>query len=100
MQGVCIMRERKHLWESAARLADLQTEAVPGVPIIEICGRQRVLIEHHLGVTDYGDKNISITIRRGKITVTGTCLSLCRMTKQTVIITGNIRSVHLDGEGR
>lgn len=90
----------RNLWESAAKAADLQTEAVPGMPIVEICGRHRVLIEHHLGVTEYGDKNISITIRHGRITVSGSCLSLCRMTKQTVIITGNIDSVHLDGEGK
>lgn len=94
------MRDRKHLWETAAKAADLQTEAVPGMPIVEICGRQRVLIEHHYGVTEYGDKSICIKIKYGRITVSGSCLNLCRMTKQTVIITGNIDSVHLDGEGK
>ena len=36
-----------------ADAADLSDEHLPGVPIIEIAGDRRVLIEHHCGVCEF-----------------------------------------------
>ena len=34
--------------------------ALPGVPIVELAGDRRVLIENHRGVTEYGMERICV----------------------------------------
>lgn len=79
------------------RAADLPEEPVPGQPIIEIVGRQRVLIENHIGVMEYGDCVVRIKVKYGAICVQGCHLELSRMTKGQLIISGIIECVKLEG---
>lgn len=75
--------------------------AVPfAVPIIEIAGENRVLIEHHLGVTQYGTEQICVKVQYGFITIKGYQLELMHMTKQRVVIHGQIECVFLQREKR
>ncbi len=89
------MRDRKHLWETAAKAADLQTEAVPGMPIVEICGRQRVLIEHHQGVTEYSREKIQVKMRYGCLCICGYGLELARMNGDQLVIHGRIDGISI-----
>ena len=45
------------LWEQL----DLPGESLPGQVLIEISGDNRVLIEHHRGVMEYGKEKICIS---------------------------------------
>ena len=80
--------------------ADLPDEPFPGVPLIEIAGQNRVLIENHYGVTEYGENQIQVRVKYGFICVCGSCLALARMTRGQLIITGCIESVRLIGGKR
>jgi len=73
----------------------LQDEPIPGLPLVEIVGNCRVLIEHHLGVTEYGRERVMIKVRQGHICVSGSCMELIRMTKSQLVIKGTIFSVSI-----
>ena len=64
-------------------------------PIIELAGNRRVLIENHLGVKEYGHEKIIVQVSFGGVCVTGCCLELVRMTKEQLVICGEIHGVQL-----
>lgn len=89
------MTQRGHWVQRLADSADLYGEPLPGVPIVEIAGDRRVLIERHGGVIEYGGQRIRVRVRYGIICVTGCNLELTRMTGQQLIISGQIDCVQL-----
>lgn len=80
------------------RFADtsiLSSQGLPGQPIIEIAGDSRVLVENHRGVKAYGHQQIVIQVPYGCICVSGCQLELARMTKDQLVISGQIQCVQL-----
>ena len=75
---------------------DLMDEPSPRQPIVELYGDQRVIIENHHGVTEYGRDKIRVRVRFGSILVCGSELMLCRMHGQQLVISGCIYAVTLD----
>ena len=73
----------------------LESEALPGLPILEIAGDRRVLIEHHSGVLEYGPEQIRIRVAYGTVCVVGCGLELVRMSHKQLVIAGRIDSVCL-----
>lgn len=78
---------------------NLPTEPAPGIPLVELFGDFRVLIERHQGVVAYDSNQIRIRVRNGQISVCGTELSIAQMTKIHLVICGKIRSVSYLNEG-
>ena len=74
---------------------DLRDEALPGVPVLELAGDRRVLIECHYGVSEYGPEQIGIKVKYGVITVTGSGLRLAQMCRERVVISGTIDAIRL-----
>ena len=89
------MKEHGNILNRIALAADLPGETVPGQPIIEIAGGNRLLIENHKGVTVYGCKTIHVKVSYGQVCICGSGLQMARMTKQQLVITGRIDSVSL-----
>lgn len=89
------MKQRKGLLERLTEEVDLPGEALPGVPLVELAGDRRVLIENHSGVTEYGRDKIRVQVHYGQLCICGCGLELARMTKEQLIITGRIDSVTL-----
>ena len=88
--------ERKEHW--VQRLADgsqLYGESMPGQTIIEIVDDRRVLIERHEGVVEYGTQRIQVLAKYGAICIMGCGLQLKHMTKQQMIVCGQIDSVQI-----
>lgn len=77
--------------------ADLQDECIPRLPLIEIAGNARVLLEHHCGVTEYGRQRIVVQTKDNMVVITGDRLELTKMTADQLIISGTIYSVELLG---
>ncbi len=75
---------------------DLQDECTAVLPLIEIAVNQRVLIEHHCGVIEYGRQKIVVRLKKGEVTVLGDGLELSQMTANQLVITGCIHSVDLE----
>lgn len=89
------MAQKRSFVERLTMAADLPDEPLPGLPLIEVAGDRRVLIEHHCGVTEYGTQVIRVKVKFGEICVEGAELSLARMTKGQLIISGTIHCIHL-----
>lgn len=73
--------------------AGLKAEALPGLPLVEMVGKRRVLIENHNGVNCYTENEIHVNSRLGDIRIVGEKMSLVHMTKDCLVITGYINGV-------
>lgn len=74
--------------------------ALPSVPIVELAGDQRVLIENHRGVIEYGNMRICVKTKYGTLCICGSKLELSKMTKEQLVITGMIDSVAIQRKGK
>ena len=63
--------------------------------IVEILGDRRILIENHRGVVTYSKEKILVKVKYGTVSVCGRNLELTSMTKDQLVIFGNIQSVSL-----
>ena len=79
---------------------DVLGQVLPNVPVAELAGDQRLLIENHLGVTEYGCDCIGVKVRYGYLYIRGSNLSLSYMNSQQLVVCGDIDSIHLQKGGR
>lgn len=91
------MRNRMNWMERLTE--ELDELSLPGQPLVEICGEQRVLIENHRGVSRYGQEEIRARVAFGELAVRGNKLDLVRMTKEQLLICGCIERVELIRRG-
>lgn len=91
------MEKRKKFAEIRNEKEWLKCDLMLGLPIVEICGNDRVLIENHRGIVKYGDNDICVKVRYGCICVNGSRLRINRMSKCKLVITGRIHGVLLQG---
>lgn len=89
------MGKRRKLFENMIDQTFLSSETIPGQPIVEISGDQRVLVENHKGVAAYGQEKILVNVKFGVVCVCGCNLEMIHMTKEQLIIRGKIDSVGL-----
>lgn len=87
------MAHSRQWLQQLADRTEMESEALPGLPILEIAGDRRVLIERHGGVIEYGPERIRVRVTYGSICVNGCGLELVRMTHQQLVISGRVDSV-------
>lgn len=87
--------EYKKWMQRLADGVDLAEEVLPGVPIVELAGSNRVLIERHDGMTEYSRERIYVKVSYGVVCVCGSELMLIKMTRDQLVIAGKIDGVHL-----
>ena len=87
--------KRGEKWLS--RITEDMDLSAPSLPLVEIVGTNRVLIENHGGVSGYGPECIRVKVKYGQICICGKYLEIARMTKEQLVITGRIREVKLLG---
>lgn len=93
------MRRGRSFLERLVEDSELAAEPLPGQSIIEIAGDRRVLIENHFGVKAYSREKIVVKVKFGCICVCGCDLELLRMSKEQLIIRGEIDGVTLQRRG-
>ena len=67
-------------------------------PIVEITSNNRVLIENHMGVTEYGLERICVLVSYGVVAVCGKGLQMQYISRHQLFIRGQIHSVVLNGK--
>lgn len=72
-------------------------KVLPVLPILELAGQGRLLIENHEGVLSYASNEIKIKVSYGCAIVTGDSLQLMEMSKVKLAICGRIDCVQLLG---
>lgn len=94
------MEGRKNWLHRLTEGADLPDETLPGLPVVELAGDCRILIERHGGVTEYGCERICVRVRYGEVCIGGCGLQLAKMTKEQLVISGRIDSIQLHRRGK
>jgi len=89
------MAQNSHWAQRMADRADLYGEALPGVPVVELAGDRRALIERHRGVTEYSPERICVRLSYGLLCICGCGLELTRMTREQLIISGRIDGIQI-----
>lgn len=89
------MKERESFMRRITDAADLGAEPLPKLPLVEILGDNRVLIENHCGITAYSQCEICVKVKFGLIQVTGSRLHIARMTLDQLLIAGVVDGVSL-----
>ena len=67
------------------------------LPIVELVGQSRLLIENHQGVQSYSINEIQIKVCYGCVIVTGDKLQLMEMSRVKLVICGRIDSLQILG---
>ncbi len=65
------------------------------LPLVEVAGHNRVLIENHQGVIGYSTEEVQIKVCYGKIALTGCKLNFAQINRDQLVITGEIRGITL-----
>lgn len=86
----------KRVAERLPMKMDLHGELMPGQLLVEVFGFGRVLVENHCGVIKYEAGEICVKSKLGILHITGNQMQLARMTREQLIITGDIECVKLE----
>lgn len=89
------MADKGHWVRRIAENSHIYGESLPGVPVVELAGDRRVLIERHEGVIEYGTGQVQIRMKYGVVCICGCGLQLKQMTKQQLVISGRIDCVQI-----
>lgn len=89
------MAQRKQAFRRLEETAEKFTEAIPGIPVVELAGERRVLLENHRGITEYGREQIRVRVRYGQVCIRGCGLIIARMTREQLVICGRIDGIDL-----
>ena len=65
--------------------------------LVELYGRERLLVEQHRGILGYGSDCIRIGTTFGVLEVTGEGMRLCCMSPSQIVIRGRIAAVRVEG---
>lgn len=87
--------KRKSLVRNITDRAGLHGESLPGIPLVEICGDDRVLIENHLCVLGYNENEVMVRTCCGSIRISGDEMVLACLKREQLVIHGKIHSVTL-----
>ena len=91
------MEREKTLAERMGRTGKKVRQTITMKSLVEIYGGQRVLIEHHRGICQYGTDEIWVNVPDGKIIVQGEGLNLARIGREQLVICGCVRCVRFCG---
>lgn len=67
------------------------------LPLVELLGRRRVLVENHHGILFYGTNEIGIRVCFGCLYVQGKDLKIRRICKEKLVISGIVDGVQIQG---
>ena len=90
------MRIGKDLLKAVDSIKMRNDQTCLKMPLIEICGFHRALIENHIGILVYTQEKICVKVRLGVIIVTGNNLLLRKISKDQLVICGKITGMILE----
>ena len=88
--------DRKRLLTALSDRLDLRSEPLPGVPVTELWGDNRILVENHRGVVSYTQEEIRVRVSYGILAIRGEKLGLLLMTRDQLIISGKMEGLTVE----
>ena len=99
--GAGVLRlKRKRILRTITEGTGLYAEPLPGVPLIEISGEDRVLIENHQSIIGYSSDRIIVGMQYGTVDLSGRGLIVECVQAERLIIYGKIDSICLTRENK
>ena len=89
------MKRNGNWMQRLTETMDLPAEPLPGLPVVELLGENRVLIENHQGVIGYGKEKICVRVKFGHVEIEGACLEILRMRCNQLVISGCIQGIRV-----
>ena len=89
------MKRSHKLLENMLEAVSLDTDLQPKIPVLELAGDRRILIENHRSVIHYTHDKIMVQMDYGHVCVTGCGLKLAKLGKEQVVITGRVDEIVL-----
>ena len=93
------MKREQDFLKPLAKMGSNTQRQMCRIPLIEICGQNRVLIENHRGILSYDSQMIGIKVKCGSVRISGEALTLAAISREKVIITGKIFNISLPSGG-
>lgn len=93
------MKQYKNTLQQLSATIYESHDTLPGLPIVELAGDKRVLIENHRGITEYGAEQICVKVKYGLLCISGYNMELAKMAKDQLVITGQIESITIRRKG-
>lgn len=87
------MKAYGKLWRKLPELLEIPDQTMPGEPIIEVYGDNRVLIEGRCAVTRYDSAQIQLRNACGTVCIYGCNLCMAELSCSRMIIKGNICNI-------
>ena len=91
------MKKNQSILQRVIHGSELASTPLTAVPLIEVSGFEKVLIENHSAIASYDSQQICIQVKRGNIFVCGHELHLAYMSQEKLVITGIIENIQLIG---
>ena len=76
-----------------SRFGDINVQSK--LPLVELAGYCRVLIENHIGVMAYSQEEICVRVSFGYLRIMGRNMTLAEMHREQLVISGQIEGVFL-----
>lgn len=86
---------RINFWDRVAGGFSSEYYSFNKVPLVELYGSKRILIENHCGVLEYTDNLICVKVKCGQVCICGADLKLAMMSRERLVIFGQIEAVHM-----
>lgn len=90
---VLALNRMRELPAELAEKLDMPEDILYSAPKLSLVAGRRALIENHRGVLEYSPERIVVSLRRGKLCLSGTELWLKAMNGSELLVQGHIRSV-------
>lgn len=92
-----ISREKnKNVQSKIERIMEIPQEISTNLPKITIIGFEKMLIENYKGILEYQDFYIRLSTYIGILNINGIGLYLQEMTKDDLLITGNVENIEFE----
>ena len=88
------MKQQNRILRQLELRAQLSGQPLPGIPIVELAGDRRVLIENHLGVIAYCCHKVIVKVHCGFMCIYGDDLYIHKMSREQLVIAGRIDAVN------
>ncbi len=87
------MKRIKSLSQELAEKLELPGDIIPGTASVRIIGGRQTLVEGHRGILEYSQERIVLALKKGRISINGSGLSLEAMNGGELLVAGRIESV-------
>ena len=85
------MGEKKGLWQTVQ--GKLPRTLQHQLPVAELAGDERVLIERHRSIARYSREEIAVDMAYGQLCIRGRALELTQLSREQLVIGGKIDSL-------